>query len=84
MEESLNIPIESDLENLKKIQNQISDSSSVLNDQSYLKKYIKLKKYLRNNEKKFIQLEQTNLRALKHIFSILSPQQKLGLIRKYI
>lgn len=71
------------MEELKNLQNQ---SNIDKNDQnlSYFIKYIKLKKHLRNNEKNFIELEQTNLKALKQIFSILTPEQKIKLIRKLI
>ncbi|RNA16501.1 rab GTPase-binding effector 1-like [Brachionus plicatilis] len=84
VQESLNVPVENDIESLKNIQDQISDSNSIQSDPNltYFKKYIKLKKHLQNNEKKFIELEQTNLKALKQIFSILTPEQKIRLIPK--
>ena len=53
------------------------------NDQKYFfNKYIKLKKYLYNNEEKFVELEQTHLKAIRQVYSLLSPEQKMKLIRK--
>ncbi|CAF0966627.1 unnamed protein product [Brachionus calyciflorus] len=89
IDESLTNSIEIDLQNFNKLtnnnnnQNNITgDTGSIISDvdNTFFKKYIKLKKYLRNNENTFIQLQQTHLKALKQIFSILTPEQKLRLI----
>lgn len=65
-------PIESDLEQF--------DNEKKAND--YFKKYIQLKKYLKKNETKFVDLEQANLKAIAQIYSILTTEQKMRLIRK--
>lgn len=46
----------------------------------FFDKYIRLKKYLYKNEQKFIDLEQTNLKAIRQVYMLLSPEQKLKLI----
>lgn len=43
-------------------------------------KYIQLKKYLYKSEQKFIDLEQTHLKAIRQVYSLLSPEQKVKLI----
>ena len=52
--------------------------------QNYLKKYIGLKKYLKRNENKFIQLEMQNIKAIKQIFDLLTNEQRRSLIREWI
>lgn len=49
----------------------------------YFKKFIQLKKYLKRNENRFVELERANLKAIKQVYSLLSGEQKLKLIRKF-
>jgi len=70
IDECLKHPSESDLQSLK--------------DNVYFNKYVKLKKYLKNSENKFIELEQKNIKAIKQIYSLLNKEQKFQLIRKQI
>ena len=58
-----------------------SDIDSQQNNE-YFQKYIQLKKYLQKNEKKFIELEKTHLKALRNIFSMLSNEQRMKLVSK--
>lgn len=63
---------------------QSSDSDlQNLTDSVYFNKYVKLKKYLKSSENKFIELEQKNLKAIKQIYSLLNKEQKFQLIRKW-
>lgn len=75
IDESFNVPIETEIENFT------SQSNA---DNIYFKKFIQLKKYLKRNENKFINLQQMHLKAIKQIYSILTHEQKIRLIRKYI
>lgn len=78
IDESFTGPIEADLEAFRTNNKNNSEIDNI-----YFKKFIQLKKYLKNNENKFIDLEQANLRAVKQLFSILTHEQKLRLIRKF-
>lgn len=49
----------------------------------YFKKFIQLKKYLRRNENRFLELERANLKAIKQIYSMLNAEQKIRLTRKW-
>lgn len=55
----------------------------LMNTNIYFKKFIQLKKYLRRSEARFIELERSNLTAIKQVYTMLSGEQKLRLIRKY-
>jgi hypothetical protein len=54
------------------------------NAANYFNKYIQLRKYLNNNEQQFIDLQQTSLKAIRQVYSLLTNEQKLKLIRKLI
>ena len=69
--ECLNLSAESELE---------AKSQDPIQNNEYFKKYIQLKKYLNKNEKKFIDLEQTHLKALRNMYSVLTKSQKMKLI----
>jgi hypothetical protein len=47
----------------------------------YFKRFVQLKKYLKTNETKFIQLEQAHLKSIKNVYSVLTAEQKLRLLR---
>lgn len=51
-------------------------------DKVYFNKYLQLKKYLYKKDAKFIELEQANLKAIRKVYSMLSPEQKQKLISK--
>lgn len=58
------------------------EMSSEVAESVYFKKFIQLKKYLKKNENRFLDLERANLKAIKQIYSMLNGEQKLRLIRK--
>ena len=76
--ECLSVPVESDLEQLSKKLKTVDNLEST----DYFKKYIQLKKYLKKTESKFVHLEQSNLKAIRQVYSLLSNEQKMRLIRK--
>ena len=76
--ECLSDPVESDLEQLSKQLKTVDN----LEPNDYFKKYIQLKKYLKKTESKFGHLEQSNLKAIRQVYSLLSNEQKMRLIRK--
>ena len=41
-----------------------------------------IKNHLKSNEKKFIELEQKNLKSIKQLYELLNNEQKRQLIRK--
>ena len=59
---------------------QTTEENPIAND--YFKKYIQLKKYLKRTETKFVDYEQTNLKAIRQVYSMLTSEQKMRLIRK--
>ena len=61
-QESLSTPLESD--------------QPAASNESYFKKYIRLKRYLQRNENKFILLEQQNVKAIKQLYDLLNNEQK--------
>ena len=68
--------------NLDIIDNTETTGNSEINENIYFKKFIQLKKYLRRNESKFLEIERANLKAIKQIYSLLNSEQKIRLIRK--
>ncbi len=75
--ESLNRPVDEDIESFKSAantENKIIDA--------YFNKYLSLKKYLKVNENKFIELEQKNIKSIKQIYELLNYEQKMRLVRK--
>ena len=60
---------------------QTTEENPIAND--YFKKYIQLKKYLKRTETKFVDYEQTNLKAIRQVYSMLTSEQKMRLIRKF-
>ena len=62
--------------------NQMKIDDLAAND--YFKKYIQLKKYLKKTETKFIDMEQANLKAIRQVYSMLTNEQKMRIIRKFI
>ena len=75
--ESLNRPVDEDIESFKEAAN--TESKIV---DAYFNKYLSLKKYLRVNENKFIELEQKNIESIKQIYELLNYEQKMRLVRK--
>lgn len=61
-----------------------SHTDPELTDNIYFKKFIQIKKYLKRNENRFVELERANLKAIKQIYAMLNPDQKLRLIRNPI
>ena len=49
----------------------------------YFRKFIQLKRYLKQSEEKFVNLEQENLKSIKQVYALLTGEQKLRLIRKF-
>lgn len=64
-QESLSTPLESD-----------QPAATNASNESYFKKYIRLKRYLQRNENKFILLEQQNVKAIKQLYDLLNNEQK--------
>lgn len=59
------------------------EENSMLDDskqKDFFQKYIQLKKHLYKNEEKFVDMEQTHLKAIRQVYSLLTPDQKLKLI----
>ena len=77
MTESLATAVDEDIEAYKS-----SDVAHPAPDNNFFNKYISLKKYLKNNENKFIELEQKHLKSIKQIYQLLNKEQKMRLIRK--
>jgi hypothetical protein len=59
-----------------------NEVASNLDNNVYIKKFAQLKRYLKQSESRFVSLEQANLRAIKQVYSLLTGEQKLRLIRK--
>jgi hypothetical protein len=59
-----------------------SEHQSTESTNVYFRKYIQLRKYLKKSERKFLNLESSNLKAIKQIYSLLTSEQKFRLIRK--
>lgn len=66
----------------KEDEDEIDDD--LMNTNIYFKKFIQLKKYVKRSEARFIELERSNLTAIKQVYTMLNGEQKLRLIRKYI
>ena len=64
-QESLSMPLDKD-----------QPPAAASADNSYFKKYIRLKRYLQRNENKFILLEQQNVKAIKQLYDLLNNEQK--------
>ena len=75
IDESLSSSIDQDIS---------EQAASSEQQQNYFKKYIRLKKYLKRNENKFVQLEMQNIKAIKQIFDLLTNEQRRSLIRKLV
>ena len=75
--ENLNRSIDDDIDSFKAKND--SDNKIV---EAYFNKYISLKRYLKANENKFIELEQKNIKSIKQIYELLNYEQKMRLVRK--
>lgn len=70
-------------EDEKKAIEELQSYPDAESDSGYVKKYALLKQYLKKSEEKFVQLEQTNLKAIKQLYSLLTGEQKLRLLRNH-
>jgi hypothetical protein len=60
--------------------NESDDHLKVAANNIFFKKFLAIKRYLENNEKKFIDLERKHIRAIEQVYNLLNSDQKKRLV----